>query len=206
MRIQIIATVLLVVLLHSCGGQKEMVNRYYLIEIPATGEAPDISEGPVLMGSCEISRVEVAPVYERNQIVNRSDSHEITYYKYHLWAVRPSVSVRELMLGLFRQAGTFNDVSDRYGMSVPDYQFQTRIKSLEVLEQKHRFSAHVSLSFTLVSNAGQDVILFHEADRTVPLAEKDLNLFAGVVSRIFVEEFREFSSELKEQTGTGPGN
>ena len=40
--------------------------------------------------------MKISPLYEKAQIVNRSDSHEITYYRYHQWAIRPSVAIMEV--------------------------------------------------------------------------------------------------------------
>jgi len=205
MRIQLITGLCILVLLQGCGGGKEMVNRYYLIEMPDPAAMPSFDEMPHLNGHCEIARVDVAPVYENNQIINRSDSHEITRYKYHLWAERPSVSVRTYMLGLFRKAAIFDEVSDRFGMSIPEYRFHTRVESLEVLDEKNAFSAHVKVIFILNTNPEEETVLFHEADRIVPLTKKDLNLFAGAVSQIFLDEFRVFAMKLKDREDAEPG-
>jgi len=176
-----------------------MPNRYYLIEIPSSdAREREGATGPRLEGSCEISRVDVAPAYERNQIVNRSGSHEISYYRYHLWAMRPSVSVKELILRDFELSETFSAVSERFSLSIPDYLFMTRIDQLEILEDKNSFSAHLHVRFTLLRNPSQEVILKHEAEQIVPLAEKDLNLFAGAISRILLEELQVFRKKLAE--------
>lgn len=177
-----------------------MVNRYYLIEMPApAAQAEDGSTGLLFDGSCEISGVDVAPAYERNQIVNRSGTNEISYYRYHLWAVRPSVSIRELILNDLEASGVFSSVSERFSLSIPDYLFYTRIDHLEVLEDRNNFNAHLSIRFTLLKNDNRDLVLAHEAERTVSLEEKDLNLFAGAVSRIIQEELRIFRMKLAEQ-------
>jgi len=176
-----------------------MVNRYYLIEMPVPQQTTESVEGPMLDASCEVTAVKVAPAYERNQIVNRSGSHEISYYKYHMWAVRPSVAVREVILRNLETAGVFRSVSDRFSLSIPDYQLLTRIKHLEVRENKNRFSAHLALEITLVGNESREVILAHQADRVTPLDDKDLNLFAGEISRMLGDELRAFRLKLADQ-------
>lgn len=190
---------LILILASSCSSEKRMVNRYYLIEMPSAAlQVREDGNGPHLDGSCEISGVDVAPAYERNQIVNRSGSNEISFYRYNLWAVRPSVSIRELILSDIEASGMFSSVSERFSLSIPDYLFSTRIDQLEVLEDRNNFSAHLSLRFTLLKNDSRDLVLSHEADRTVPLEEKDLNLFAAAVSSIILEELRTFQMKLAE--------
>lgn len=175
-----------------------MVNRYYLIELPAP-DGPGKDRGmPLVDAACEVIPVEVAQAYERNQIVNRSGSHEVSYYKYHLWATRPSVAVREVVLRYFEQTGVFGDVSNRFSLLVPEYLFRAHIRQLEVLEDKNQFSAHLHLGFTLLRNDNRQVLLEHEADRTIPLEDKDLNLFAEAISRILQEELQAFRLKLEE--------
>jgi len=160
-----------------------------------------LSDTRLIGGLCEIDQVEISPLYEKTQIVNRSDSHEVTYYKYHQWAIRPSVAVMEVIRTYLEGAGLFEDVSARYSRDIPDYRFSTTIRQLEVLESKNQFQAHLHLVFRIISNADGSILAEHRADRTESLAKKELNLFASAISEMLVSELRAFEVLIRNQAG-----
>jgi ABC-type uncharacterized transport system auxiliary subunit len=144
--------------------------------------------------------VEVSPLYEKTQIVNRSDSHEVTFYKYHQWAIRPSVAVRDVIRTFLEGAKLFESVSARYSMAIPDYRFSTTIRRLEVIESKKQFLAHLELEFRIVNDADGRVMIEHTANRTESLAKKELNLFASAISDMLVSELRIFEGLIRERS------
>jgi len=191
----------LMILLSGCLSEKAAINRHYTIEWTddrKEAEAPDTS---LIGGLCEIDQVEISPLYEKTQIVNRSDSHEVTYYRYHQWAIRPSVAVMEVIRTYLEGAGLFENVSARFSRAIPDYRFTTTIRQLEVIENKNQFLAHLNLEFRIINNADGSTLLEHRADRTESLDKKELNLFASAVSHMLVSELRTFEVMIRNQMG-----
>jgi ABC-type uncharacterized transport system auxiliary subunit len=185
--------------LTGCMSQQAVIQKHYTIENPGYQDNVTPDSIQVIPVSCEIEQVEISPVYDRNQIVNRSDSHEISYYKYHQWAVKPSLAVMELIKNYLEKANLFKSVSTRYNRDIPNYRFTTAIHQLEVVEIQDQFSAHVTLEFCILNNANNRVLLQHEADRIVPLSEKNLNLFARAVSEILYTELEKFAGTIRDQ-------
>jgi ABC-type uncharacterized transport system auxiliary subunit len=190
----------LMILISGCLSEKAVITRHYTIEWSDDREEPEGEEPGEIPGRCEIDQIEISPLYEKTQIVNRSDSHEITYYKYHQWALRPSVAVMEVIRTYLEGAHLFESVSTRYSRAIPDYRFSTTIRQLEVIEYKNQFLAHLHLEFRIVDNSDGSILIEHSADRTEPLAEKDMNLFATTISDILVSELRAFEVKIRNHS------
>jgi len=153
----------------------------------------------IIPGKCEIAKVNVNPLYERTQIVNRGKSHEITFYMYHQWAVRPADAIRVMVGDYMQNKKLFESVSSRYSRTIPDYRLETSVKDLELVEMNNSFSAHVNLEFELVLNINDSVMVKHKADRTEPLERKNMNLFASKVSIIFFEELEALADLINKK-------
>lgn len=186
-------------MLTSCVAEKNIMRKYYTLEIPSDAYATASDTLWTIPGKCEIGRVNINPVCESNQIVNRNKSHEITYYRYHRWAVRPDDAIRELLSEYLQNRKLFDNVSTRFAMSVPDYRLKTMVKDLEIIENDKSFSAHVNIDYILTKNINDSVLVSHRADRIEPLKHKDMNLFAQAVSSILIEELEVFAKMLREK-------
>ena len=200
----LLPTLGLMILLSGCMSEKAVITRHYTIEWADDRNAGDRKEEAgenewLVPGRCEIDQVEISPLYEKTQIVNRSDSHEISYYRYHQWAIRPAVAVMEVVRTYLEGAGMFESVSSRYSRAIPDYHFTTNIRQLELIESKNLFMAHLHIEFSIVSNADGSTLLEHQADRSTPLEKKELNLFAAAISDMLVSELRAFEYLFRSQ-------
>jgi len=185
--------------LSSCISKQAVVSKYYTIEIPVS-TVPAVPDSAQLIPiRCEIARVEMSPLYDRSQIINRSDSHEVTFYRYHQWAVRPSLAIGAFIENYMQDSKLFESVSARYSKVIPDYLFNTQIHRLEVLEERGRLTAHLELEFRILDHKDDRVLLRHRADRKEVLEQKDLNLFSRTVSEILLTELNKFNKQIREQ-------
>ncbi len=192
-------TIALLLSLTCCFSEQSVSKKYYIIGIQNDQVDQNSNAFETIRGSCEIEQIEINPVFESKQIVNRYGSHEISFYKYHQWAVRPSVAIMELIKNYMESSGIFESVSTRYSRAIPDYHFATSIHQLEVIESKDAFSAHLNIEFRIINNLNNQMLLHHEADRTVTVSGKDLNLFANAVSNILLSELQAFTLMIDAQ-------
>ncbi len=176
-----------------------MVRRYYILELPEETHNIRPDQPVRIPGTCEIRQVIVNRVYDNREIANRSDSHEITYYMYHQWAVRPAEAMHQLLYEFLSEAGLFEAIYKRYNRDVPDYLFEAKVNDIEVVEKGETFSAHLNISFSLVDNSNNNVILSHQADRMEAIKRKDINLFASELSSILFEELVTFELLLRDR-------
>ena len=192
--------------LNGCISEKKIERRYYTIEIPVdqvTAIPDSISQ---IDRNLEIEQVVVNKVYEKNQIVNRGNSNEISYYIFNQWAVNPSDAITQAVRSYLEVAGIFKNVSDRFDRSVPDFRLWTYISSLELIEMNKSISTHLGLEFKLIDNSNNKIILSHTADRIKLLDQKDLNIFAREVSTILQEELNIFVRLISDKRNMFPGN
>lgn len=189
-------------LLSGCLSEQTAIKKHYIIEWQNDQENRKDKSFEAIKGNCEITQIELSPVFERTQIVNRSGSHEITYYKYNEWAVRPSVAILAIIKNYMERSGIFESISTRYSKEIPDYCLATKIHQLEVIESKDEFSAHVNIEFRIINNSNNQVLLNHRSDKTETLPTKDLNLFARSVSNIVLTELQAFTSLIDAQRST----
>jgi ABC-type uncharacterized transport system auxiliary subunit len=183
--------------LWSCGSQKVIATKYYVIEIPIDSILKKYEKIPPKTEKyCEINEVDVNPAYSSIQIANRSNSRALTYYSYHHWAIRPSTSFTRLILDYFNHVPTFGNVSDRFWRVQPDFKLETTVYHLEVVQDKDIFSAHLNLEFRLKNTETDKEILKHRADRHIILETRDLNLFASAVGEIFFQELEQLNEKI----------
>lgn len=198
MKLKIIPVLMLAVITSGCFSSQSVIKKYYTLEHEMDNKNSRLADDPIINGYCELVPVEISSLYETNQIINRSDSHEITLYKYHHWAVRPSIAIKEFVYQYLEANNLFLGIATRFSKRIPEYSFQTIIKKLEVLEDADTFSAHLQIEFRILSEEGE-VLLQHAAKRTEPLSEKDLNLFAKTISSMIHDELNTLISKAKEK-------
>jgi ABC-type uncharacterized transport system auxiliary subunit len=183
--------------LWSCGSQKVVATKYYVIEIPIDSILKKYEKiSSKTEKYCEISEVDVNPAYSSIQIANRSNSRALTYYSYHHWAIRPATSFTRLILNYFMHIPTFGNVSDRFWRIQPDYILETTVYHLEVIQEKDIFSAHLNLEFRLKKTETDKEIIKHRADRHMVLENRDLNLFASAIGEIFFQELEQLNEKI----------
>ncbi|NIR47205.1 hypothetical protein GWO43_01800 [candidate division KSB1 bacterium] len=192
----ILIAILLASSVWGCFSRKAVQLRYYLIESPAAAEATLSREIPLTDASCEIRIVSVHPAFADNRIAVRMNTHELNYYAHHKWAVTPEETLTQLTEEYLQRRRIFATASSRVWKFAPEYQLQTRVNQLEVVQQDEKLSAHLNVEFTLIRNASKLAVAFHSADRKVPLAENDLNTFASTISDLFYKELQVLSEKI----------
>lgn len=189
----------------SCGSQKVVAPKYYVIEIPMDSILKaNMNSSPATDKYCEIMNVDVNPAYSGTDIANRGSSRALTYYTQHNWAIRPSLAFTRLALDYFKHAPVFKGASDRYWRIQPDYILETTIYHLEVMQDNNLMMAHLQLEFILRDGEDEEVVVRHRADRYEALEDKDLNLFATEIGEIFYEELEQLSAKILQKAGTSP--
>jgi ABC-type uncharacterized transport system auxiliary subunit len=192
------------ILLAGCRPQKTIVTNYYLIELPDSVVKSNKKIVSPVDANCLIDEIKVHPAYSTMQIPLRTRSHEIRYYNYHEWAVRPNNIFREEILRYFEHSGLFNRVSTRFWQSDPLYTFQTAIYQLEVMEKDGDFYAHLNVVFRLLDNRTGTVVAAHSADVLQRVEKKDLNLVAGAMSQILAQELETVTVKIRQSLQKTP--
>lgn len=177
----------------SCGSRKPAVKKFYVIDLPEPGDKILADSLPTINKYCEIIPASIYPAYATTQIAIRSESHEIEYFTYHEWAVRPQEILTRLQEEYLRQQRVFREASVRFWKNIPDVKLESTVFNLEVFEENNTFMAHLNMEIRLVNNETGDIILKHRGNSYQELDKKNLNLFAAAISEMFQQELKKFS-------------
>jgi hypothetical protein len=80
---------------------------------------------------------------------------------------------------------------------LPKYKLKISVFQLEVTTKKKDLFAHLGIEFVLESNKTREPIVSYRIDKTTPLEEKNLNLFAENTSKMFFESLKEFNNKIR---------
>ncbi|MFO7922177.1 MAG: ABC-type transport auxiliary lipoprotein family protein [Bacteroidales bacterium] len=196
-RIRICFLLLFVSLIASgCLSRKSAPARYYDLEYPAEPEVSINDTVEPLNNSCLINIVEVYPAFAGSQIAIRENSHQIRYFSFNHWAVRPEQSLIYLMTEFLNRHRVFKTLYTPSLYIESDYTIETIVYHLELVEDGNEYHSRLNLEFRLNDSQTGEEILNHRADRKHLLEERNLNLFAAAVSEIFIEELAVFAGSI----------
>lgn len=202
MKKYILIPLLMALALSGCRSSRSVVQHFYLLEPPAEHNM-DWPEGlSVIPGSCEILNVNIASAYASHRIAVREDSHQIRYFSFHEWAVRPDQDLSRLLIGFLETHSVFEQIE--YGRLVfpADYILETKVKHMELDNRQKTFHARLHVDFRLFAADRENTFLYHHvADRFQELEKKNINEFVAAVGKLFMEELQSFSIGAMQEIG-----
>lgn len=181
--------------LQSCG-ERAIIRYYYVLEIP--NEQYNLNQDVTInKGICEILKAKITPAYNQQRIAVRRRSHEISYYHYHYWAINPAKNLTSLMEQQIQMSQIFAYSSSEVLKGIPDYQIALDVYKLEALDTDDSFNIQVEMRMELIEYGSKKTVVIHQFDKTKELENRDLNLFAAELSKIFQEESDNFISKIR---------
>ncbi len=193
-----IVPLLLSLFLAGCGGGRQAVTRYYLLEYPVEKSADQPLQGQsgLLPYSCFVAPVEIHPAFATHQIAIREQANQINYFSFNEWAVRPTQSLTKLALKFLQNNELFGRVTDSQLVPRNDFIFETYVSRIDMTMDRRDFIAHLAVEFRLVNNETGQTIAIHHTENQRRLEEKNLNEFAAAISEMFVNEMNVFARQL----------
>lgn len=153
-RILLVLTALLL-LLSSCG--KALQTRYYLLEYVPMPPTDRMEKGPWPY-TVRVKDFSIAEAFRRNQIVYRQSAHEMRFYNYELWAVRPEYLVTDMVFRHVVAAELFKSVNRGIEQSEPDFYLTGEVHAIEEYDNNKDWYAHLAITFKLTEiTTGKDV-------------------------------------------------
>jgi ABC-type uncharacterized transport system auxiliary subunit len=196
-----------ILLLAGCRGQKVKDINYYIIETPKNVYWDDVNTEPLIEDVCQIDNVDVSPAFSSTKIAYRKQSHELTYYAYHKWAVKPGECFTRLLEEHLNHSHVFSHVATRFWKTQPTYDIKTRVYQLEAIQNdKKQLTAHLNIEFILIEHDTHKELIIHRADKQLPLEENSMNLFSKTISNIYFLEMQEFTAQIVEKLQNESGN
>jgi len=177
-------------------SKKVITRRYYVLESKTSVQPQDYGIEKPLPYKVDIRDFRVAKAFNQTRIAIRSESHELNYYFYHHWAVRPTDAISDLVYDFIDRAGVFLSCSREYSLN-PDYLITGFIHTIERIQDKRNVSAHLHVTFQLIKADSDLEVMRYEFDRSVELKkDKSMNMFANAISDVLIEETEQFLRKI----------
>lgn len=189
-------------MLVGCFGGKSVAPTFYLIEFPfgdivtLTEKDNDEVVEPIPIS---ISDVDVHPAFSSHEIAIREDSHELRYFANHKWANRPEQNLARIMQNYFERHEDFMTINPRKFALRDYYTVESYVNRLEVVKNGKQYSACIQMEIVLREGATSKKVFKHVVNRSEPMKERNLNMFAAAISRMFLEELKLFSQNVEKE-------
>jgi len=172
--------------------RRVMVRRYYLIEVEPTQISKIEKFEKKYDISVDVRDFTVDRAYRQTSIVLRSGTHELNYYYYHYWAVRPGLAIADMVYRITDYSGLFKSCFRGFSYK-PRYVIQGNIQQIERVQQDKAVSAHVKGKIHLTGVESGDILVQHTFDRITGLGSKNgIDALVAEISAIVFDETNKF--------------
>ena len=138
--------------------------------------------------SIYIDRIDAQSFYDNFEIVYRDSPYQLNYYSYHFWAEKPGPLIRNSIIDYFSKNKIFSKIFIDLTSGSPDLTLKARIRAIEEEDHEEAWFARLSMEITIVDFKSEEVLYFHEFDRTERMPGMDISYLPVVLSRILKEE------------------
>jgi hypothetical protein len=177
--------------LFSCSS-KQIVPKYYVLEPIKELQLVNQEEIPV---NVLIKPFSVSSIYDQKKIVFRSDSNELQYYYYHMWAEKPSIAICYFAKAYFDNAKVFNSCVIHPKL----YNYENYISGyIDRIERiKKDDNEFIALKMTFIYT-DKIAAIEHSFDRKVAIKNRvGMNVFSRMISKILTEEMNLFIKKIE---------
>jgi ABC-type uncharacterized transport system auxiliary subunit len=143
-------------LLNGCFGSVPDT-KYYLLDYVPTPPPERLEAGPYPY-SLRIREFSVAEAFRRNQIVYRKSAHELLFYNYELWAVKPEYLVTDMAFRHLREANLFERIARTAEDRAPDFILHGEVTAIEEYDNNEKWYAHLAINFRLENARTREVL------------------------------------------------
>jgi len=164
----IIASIYL--LLSSCA--QPQTTHYFLLDFVPQPTAARLAKGP-WPHRVRIKDFSIAEAYHRDQMVYRQSAHELRFYNYELWAVKPEVLVSDMIFQQFRDAHLFMELTRSVEQEESEYILRGEITAIEEYDNVDQWYAHLAMSMSLQDSKTLAVVWSQTWDYRKKVAQQE---------------------------------
>ena len=199
MKYRILLLLILSVIILTCGCTRQvLVTSYYLLEYASSPNQEHLKLDTPIPLRVQVRNFKIPRSYDSIRIIARFSTHQINYYRYSLWAVRPQVAVADLLVQHINAYDLFKDCQREFLEERPEYEITGEIAQIERFDSEQYSAAHLKMSFDFYDYESKDKVVTHTFEREVPLPSDNMTMFAKVMSDIIREETENFLLKIVE--------
>lgn len=182
-------------ILYSCAT-KSIHPKYYILDYQPVLRDSTLMVAKPFPYKVLVQTMKIPRTFDRVSIVVRYSAHRLDYYRYNLWAIRPQITVSDLIADHVSKYQIFNQCQREFLEEKPDYEIFGVIDAIEKFDHENYTAAHFAMKLYLRTFDGYENILSHEFDRQEEMPVFEMELFAQKISAILKEEVDIFIQKM----------
>ncbi|MBC8181264.1 membrane integrity-associated transporter subunit PqiC [candidate division KSB1 bacterium] len=179
----------------SCST-KSVYRQYFILDYRPVLQDSSLKVEEPLPYKVQVRTMKIPRTFDRVGIVVRYSTHQLDYYRYQLWAIRPQIIVSDLIARHISNYNVFQSCQREFLEERPDFEIIGVIDAIEKFDNKAYTAAHLAMKLYLRTYDSYENILSHEFDREEEMPVFRMELFAKKLSDILREEVDVFIGEI----------
>ena len=184
-----------VILTISCSRQA-LVTTYYLLDYYPNAVNQNLLYEEPIPYRVQVVNFKIPRSFDSIRIIARFSSHQINYYRYSLWAVRPQIAAADLLVQHINAYGLFAKCQREFLEERPEYEITGEIFQIERFESEKYSAAHLKMNLELYDRENNDLLIRHAFDRENDIPTGNMSIFAKAISDIINEETEIFLEKV----------
>jgi ABC-type uncharacterized transport system auxiliary subunit len=182
-------------IIDSCST-KAIQPKYYILDYQPVLRDSTLMVAKPFPYKVQVQTMKIPRTFDRVSIVVRYSAHRLDYYRYNLWAIRPQITISDLIADHISRFGIFKECQREFLEERPDYEIIGNIEAIEKFDHEQYTAAHLALKLYLRTYDGYENLLSHEFDRVEEMPVFQMELFAQKLSDILEEEINIFIRKM----------
>ena len=170
--------------------------KYYILDYRAVIQDSSLVVKKPFPYKVQVQTMKIPRTFDRVSIVVRYSAHRLDYYRYNLWAIRPQITISDLIADHISRFGIFMQCQREFLDERPDYEIIGTIEAIEKFDNEAYTAAHLAMKLYLRTFDGYENLLSHEFDRQEEMPVFRMELFAQKLSDILEEEVNKFIEKM----------
>lgn len=180
---------------YSCAT-KSIQPKYFILDYQPVLRDSTLTVATPFPYKVQVQTMKIPRTFDRVSIVVRYSAHRLDYYRYNLWAIRPQITISDLIADHISRFGIFKACQREFLNERPDYEIIGNIEAIEKFEHEAYTAAHLAMKLYLRSFDGYENLLIHEFDRVEEMPVFRTELFAQKLSDIVEDEVNYFIRKM----------
>lgn len=182
-------------IIYTCST-KAIQPKYYILDYQPVLRDSTLMVAKPFPYKIQVQTMKIPRTFDRVSIVVRYSAHRLDYYRYNLWAIRPQITISDLIADHISRFGIFKECQREFLEERPDYEIIGDIEAIEKFDHEQYIAAHLALKLYLRTYDGYENLLSHEFDRVEEMPVFQMELFAQKLSDVLEEEVNQFIQKM----------
>jgi len=192
--IRFAASLLLLTMVSLAGGGCAVSRpvHYYALQSAEPHMNPERPDGPTIL----VANIAAAESLQDARILYRAGANQEGAYDLHHWTERPSVMVRDGLIGALRASGKYRRVLESSSSAIGDYLVRGRLYEFDEIDSQ-AIQTRISLQLEMIDKKNSRVIWDHLFDRDEPASGKSIAEVVASMDRNLAQVANQAAAEIE---------